>query len=259
MSIPEAALNVRINEAVACITICNPKRLNALTFEMWQSLPTILEEFDSDSSVRAIRLEGEGQAAFASGSDISQFGERRSTPKGMALYNETVNRAVAALSRVSKPTVAVVRGFCFGGGLALATHCDIRYATEGAIFAVPAAKLGIGYNPLWGHKLATLMGPAIAKEMLFSAERFDAQRALSVGLINRLLDDEKIDVAINNMVKLAPLTQIAAKMAIDHADRTKETGPDLVKQAFDRCFASADYVEGRSAFSEKRPPVFMGR
>lgn len=244
--------------AIATVTFDNAARLNALSFDMWSSLPEQLEALDRDPEVRVIVLQGEGEKAFCSGSDISQFGERRSTPEGTALYNTAVDVAVKAVANVGKPTVARVRGYCFGGGAALAIHCDLRYAAANAAFCIPAGKVGLGYNPLWLQRLASLVGPAYAKEIMYTAQQYDAAASLRMGLINAELDDAETDKVLQKIAGLAPLTHVASKVAIDSSCAPGGLDVARSKASMDACFASADYIEGRQAFSEKRKPVFTG-
>jgi enoyl-CoA hydratase/carnithine racemase len=245
--------------AIGQLVIDNQSKHNALSFDMWDSLPGLLRELDEDPEVRVIVLEGAGTRAFAAGSDISQFGERRNTPEGVALYNRTVEAAVAAVGAVRKPTVARVRGYCFGGGLALALHCDLRYASANASFSIPAARLAIAYQFSWLQRLAWLVGPAHAKEILFTAGRYDATQAVRMGLVNQILDDDETSAMLDTIASLAPLTHRASKLSIDMATAHAGAGREICEEAIMRCFDSQDYVEGRTAFTEKRTPEFKGR
>lgn len=251
-------MRAEVNAAVGTLLIDNKVRHNALSFDMWAALPALLQRLDDDNAVRVIVLQGAGDKAFASGSDISQFGERRSTPQGVALYNATVDAAVAALAAVRKPTVAKINGYCFGGGVALALHCDIRYATTTSTFSIPAGKVGVGYNALWLQRLAGLVGPGNAKEIMFTAARYDARQAERMGLVNQILDMSEMDERIQTIASLAPLTHRASKLAIDTAVRSATEGLEQCQAAIMQCFMSQDYVEGRTAFEEKRTPNFVG-
>lgn len=244
--------------AVGRVIIDNQAKRNSMSFDMWQSLPGHLAALDDDPSIRLVVLQGAGTRAFASGSDISQFGERRNTPEGVALYNATVERAIAALGAVRKPTVADIRGYCFGGGVALALHCDLRYASADASFCIPAGKVGVGYHELWLQKLAWLVGPANAKEIMLTARRYDAQSALRIGLVNQILDDAGVAGILQTIGDLAPLTHLASKLAIDTATAPADEGRAACQAAILRCFHSQDYVRGRTAFVEKRLASFRG-
>jgi enoyl-CoA hydratase/carnithine racemase len=260
--LPASASSIRCerNGAIGRLVIDNQSKHNALSFDMWDSLPGLLKELDNDPEIRVIVLEGAGSRAFAAGSDISQFGERRNTPEGVALYNKTVENAVAAVGAVGKPTVARVRGYCFGGGVALALHCDMRYATADATFSIPAATLAIAYQFSWLQRLTWLIGPANAKEIMFTARRYDAGQALRMGLVNQILDDDKeVDGILETIRSLAPLTHLASKLSIDTTAAHAGSGRDACQEAIMRCFGSQDYAEGRAAFTEKRRPEFKGR
>ncbi|ALM81671.1 enoyl-CoA hydratase [Bordetella sp. N] len=246
------------NGPVGTLTLDNLPKHNAMSFDMWQDLPLRLRELDEDPEIRVIVLQGAGEKAFASGSDISQFGERRNTPEGVALYNGTVERAVAALATVRKPTIARIRGYCFGGGVGMALHCDLRYATPDATFCIPAGKVGVGYNETWLQRLAWLVGPANAKEIMLTARRYKADEALRIGLINDIADDAQVEQTLQTIAGLAPLTHLASKLAIDTATAVSERGREACQQAIRACFASKDYIEGRDAFTQKRTPRFTG-
>ncbi|MEI2415923.1 enoyl-CoA hydratase [Orrella sp. JC864] len=254
----EPTLHYGVQDGVATLRIDHPARHNAMTFQMWQRLPALAAQAQDDPAVRVLLLRGTGGKAFCSGSDISQFGERRSTPEGIALWNGTVVQAVDALARVAKPTVALIEGLCMGGGMGLALHCDLRFATEDASFAIPAAKLGVAYYPSWLRRLSALAGPAVAKELMFTARRYDARQALSIGLVNAADGVEAALERVARMAALAPLSQAASKMAIDEAVAPGTHGEQACQQALERCFASDDYKEGQAAFQAKRPPVFVG-
>jgi enoyl-CoA hydratase len=255
----ESRIHSRVDAAVGWLTIDNIAKQNALSFEMWDSLPGLVRALDDDAAVRVIVLRGAAEKAFASGSDISQFGERRNTPEGVALYNATVDGAVAAIGGARKPTVAWIHGYCFGGGVALALHCDLRIAGERASFSIPAGKVGIGYNHLWLQRLTWIVGPARAKEMLYTARRYDADAALRMGLVNGQCDATAFDALLAEIGALAPLSLRAAKAAIDATIAAGPYNPALAQTAIAHCFESQDYVEGRNAFAEKRAPTFSGR
>jgi enoyl-CoA hydratase len=243
---------------VGYVTFDNPAKHNAMTFDMWQSLPALLQALDDDPAIRVIVLRGQGPRAFVSGSDISQFGERRNTPEGVTLYNATVDRAVASLGNVRKPTMAWIQGYCYGGGIGLALHCDLRYASADSAFSIPAGKVGLGYHELWMQRLAVLVGPANAKEIMFTARRYDSANAMRMGLVNDVLPEEAVADIVRTIASLAPLTHLASKLAIDTACRPLEEGRQACQAAIRRCFDSQDYVEGRTAFVEKRQPAFQG-
>jgi len=254
----DSRIHSQVDGPAGILTIDNLAKHNALTFDMWDSLPALVRTLEDDRAVRVIVLRGAGEKAFASGSDISQFGERRNTPEGVALYNATVDRAVAAVGAVRKPTVAWVQGHCFGGGLALALHCDLRIAAQNAVFCIPAGKVGLGYNHLWLQRLTWIVGPARAKEILYTARRYSVDEALRMGLVTQCGDAKAFSAVLQEIGALAPLTLIAAKAAIDATIAAGPYEPAAAMAAIQRCFESRDYVEGRNAFAEKRTPAFNG-
>ncbi len=242
----------------------NPKRLNAVSFDMWKAMPEILADYAADDDIRVVIVTGAGGKAFVSGADISEFEEKRGSEAAIAEYNAAGEGARAALADFEKPTIAKIRGYCIGGGLAVALNCDLRIASEGSRFAVPAAKLGLGYAFPGIARLSDLVGPAIAKEIFFTARQFSGEEALAMGLINRLVPANVLDSYIEDYAATiaanAPLTIRAVKMAVEEYVKPEgERDLATVQDAVDACFASTDYVEGRTAFMEKRKPAFQGR
>lgn len=245
------------------IIASNPSRMNAFTAAMWRALPEVLAEAEADPEVRVIVLRGAGTRAFSAGADISEFDSARSGDSSAA-YDALNDAAFRALSGCTKPTLAMIHGFCLGGGLAIALCADIRLADEAAEFAIPAAKLGLGYNARWMRPLLAAVPPSRAKEMLFTGRRFKVAEALSMGLVNTVVTTAELEETTRalaaEIAANAPLTVRAAKRTIDELTRHPET-PDLkaLDAAVAACFASEDYAEGRLAFKEKRKPRFKGR
>jgi enoyl-CoA hydratase len=248
---------------LAWIVIAQPARLNALTAAMWERLPVAIAEADADASIRVVLLRGEGRRAFSAGADISEFDTAREGAAAAA-YDALNHAAFDALSGAGKPVIAMIEGFCLGGGLGLALCCDLRVAAEGAQFSLPPAKLGLGYHPRWIKPLLACVSPASAKELLFTGERFGTHDALRMGLLNRVTPPGALEAEVRGLAGTiaanAPLTIHAAKRAIDAFGPSlgAETMQDLTELA-ERCFASDDYAEGRRAFREKRKPQFNGR
>jgi enoyl-CoA hydratase len=257
------SLRLLRTSATATIVIENKSRMNALTAAMWRQLPGLIAEAEGDPGVRVIILRGEGERSFSAGADISEFETARAGSNAIE-YDALNDAAFNALSRCSKPTIAMIHGFCLGGGLGLALCTDLRFADEKSEFAIPAGKLGLGYNARWVRPLLAAVPAARAKEMLFTARRFKAEEALAMGLVNSLVPapelQAKVSALADEIAANAPLTVRAAKLVIDALVRHPET-PDTsaLDAAVDACFDSADYAEGRRAFLEKRKPRFEGR
>lgn len=252
----------RRDGAVGWVTFDNPARRNAVSVAMWQQLGEAVEGFAADREVRAIVVTGAGDKAFVSGADISEFEQRRSTPEAIADYAGISQKANAALRRVAKPTIAMIRGYCFGGGVGVALGCDLRVAADNAVFSVPAARLGLAYPFDVLTLLTEAVGTAYAKEILITARRYTAAEALAMRLVNRVVPDADLDAAIAEWTAMiadnAPLTMAASKVAVNAVP--SGPGGDLaaVAAATKAALDSADYREGRRAFMEKRKPVFTG-
>ncbi len=242
----------------------NPARRNAVNLAMREAVGQILEAYGKDDDVRVLVIRGSGDKSFVSGADISEFKDKRQDAKAEEAYQAAVKRSQQAMAAFDKPVIAMIQGYCIGGGVNVALEADIRIAADNSTFAVPAARLGLGYG-YWGLKrLVDVVGPAYAKEILFTARRFDAARALAMGLVNCVVPVGELEATVRqyaaDIAANAPLTIKTAKAAID-AIAKDPAERDLAKiEAMTKaCFDSADYAEGRKAFMEKRKPVFTGR
>ena len=245
------------------ITISAPEKLNSMSEKMWQQLPEAVAQLEKDPAIRVLILRGDGTKAFSAGADISEFDKVRHGAAARA-YNEANSAAFRAIMACSKPTISMIEGHCLGGGLLLALASDLRFAAEGARFALPPARLGLGFNLDWtALTLKTLPAP-FAKEMLFTGARFSAEALLAQGALNRVFaDDELLDKTRSIALDIAgnaPLSLLAFKRAIDDlAALTMLEDRAPHDRATRACFESEDYKEGRLAFQEKRKPNFKGR
>jgi enoyl-CoA hydratase/carnithine racemase len=242
----------------------NPERRNAMSLAMRDAMADIFEAYATDPEVRVLVLRGAGGKAFVSGADISEFKEKRNSADAEAEYQAAVARSLKAMAAFEKPTVAMIEGFCVGGGMAMALECDLRFASEDSEFGIPAAKLGLAYSFDNLRALSNVVGPAYAKQILFTGARLPARKALEIGLINDMVPRAELEARVRavcaEMAGNAPLTIRAAKATINEIvkDESKRDIPKIERMMKD-CFDSQDFKEGREAFMAKRKPVFQGR
>ena len=234
-----------------------------MTLAMWQQVPELCAQASSDASIRVVVMRGAGERAFVAGADISQFSEQR-TPDKADAYSLATAAASGAIEAITKPVIAMIHGFCIGGGLALALAADIRYAAADSQFALPPAKLGIGYGAEGIADLVDLVGPSVTKEIIYTADLFGAPAALRWGLINQIAAKTDLEAFVRSqcatMATRAPLSQLAAKTAVSSVLRSSDSElANRRKQTIDACMQSSDYVEGVAAFLDKRSPKFQGR
>src|SRR4051794_9842150 len=258
----EARLRVERDGAIGRMVFDNPARRNAISGDMWRAIPGAMAQFDADPAIRCIILRGEGTLAFAAGADISEFEKRRSSEASTNEYESAVEAAQHALEHSSKPVIALIHGFCIGGGLEMALACDLRYASDASRFAIPAARLGIGYGVHGTNRLVATVGHAMAREIMFTGRRYSGDEALAMGLVNRVLPQAELDEYVRllavELADNAPLSIAASKRIIDTII-APQGDFSATRELIVRCMRSEDYVEGRRAFMEKRAPKFSGR
>jgi enoyl-CoA hydratase/carnithine racemase len=252
------------DDGVGLITFNQPEKRNAMSMEMWTGLGEILDEFREDGSVRVVVMTGAGNKAFVSGADISQFEKNRNSADAQKEYDRATGIGREKYHSFDKPIIARIRGFCLGGGLAIAMAADLRIAATDSQFGIPAAKLSIAYAADSVRRLIDLVGPAHARMILYTARRIDASEAQRIGLINQMVSEEDLNETVLEIARTiadnAPLSVAASKLTINEMLKD-ESQRDMVaiQRAMETCFNSADYREGRTAFMEKRSPNWVGR
>lgn len=256
------SVSISVESGIALMTLSNPERRNAISAGMWQQIAAFAGETHRHGEIRAAILRGEGDLAFSGGADISDFNAARSDASGAQSYDDLVEAACAGVEALPFPTLALIHGACVGAGAALAASCDLRVAAENAFFAIPAARLGLGYDPRGLPRILRAFGSQGSRILFFMAERLNAQRAYEMGGLDYLTPateaDETATRLATRIAENAPLTLKAAKLSIRAAEGASHSVLVEARRATVAANSSADYQEGRLAFSEKRAPRFSG-
>jgi enoyl-CoA hydratase/carnithine racemase len=255
---------MKADGAVAWVTISNVARHNAMSRTMWLQLADVVAQVEADNALRVLVLKGDGDKAFVSGADISEFEGRADSKEASDEYARAVAGAERALTNCTVPVIAMINGICMGGGLGLAVSCDLRYASSDARFRMPAARLGLGYGLDNMRRIVNVMGAPGAADIFYTARIFDGVEAERFGLVHRAVDAVALESLVKETAEMvaanAPLTLHAAKLAIRAASHEADAAEEkAVAAAVARCGDSDDYTEGRTAFMEKRVPDFQGK
>ncbi len=250
--------------AIGWLTFNNPARRNAMSQEMWEGTAQVMADFAADPVIRVVVMKGAGDKAFVSGGDISEFEKTRNSAESAAIYGQTASRARQAMSGLEKPLIAMIRGYCLGGGLGVALNADLRIASSDSQFGIPAARLSIAYGFDGVKSLVSLVGPSVAKQILFTARRYPAQTALRMGLIEEVVAPEDLEATVRDYAETiadnAPLSVRATKLTVAQVLKDEsQRDMDLLKELSHEALNSYDAREGRQAFMEKRKPVFLSR
>lgn len=253
----------RRNGVVGHMIFNNPERHNAVSLDMWDAVEAILTDFEADPDIRVLVLSGAGGKSFVSGADISKFEEERGSAEAVAHYNDRIKIVYDRILQFPKPTIAMINGYCLGGGLNLATVCDLRFCSTKSKFGMPAAKLALGYPFHSIQRLVGVIGAPAAKDLMFSARHIDADEAYRVGLVHTLVSEEELESFVTDYATQiganAPLTLRSMKFIVGEVMKdSDERDLAACQEMVTACFASEDYVEGRTAFMQKRKPVFKG-
>lgn len=253
----------RVTGPIGWISFNDPAKHNAISIDMARAVPEIVASFEENKDIRVIILRGAGERAFAAGSNISSFGEVRNSPEQNHQYHQINEAAYNAFYYCSKPTIAMINGYCIGGGLDFATSCDIRLCADNGVFAIPAARLGLGYGYEGQIRLNRIVGPMYGRDIFFTGRHYNAQEALKMGLVHNVVPGENFEQYVNEyalkVAQNAPMTLAAIKRAFIELEKDEsERDMSAAQKLIDACFKSADYQEGRAAFAEKRLPQFRG-
>lgn len=264
LALQTSKIVARKSDGIGWLTFNQPEKRNAISLEMWTAVRTAADLFAKDESVRVVVMNGAGGKAFASGADISEFAKARASAEAEETYHAIADGARTALRAMGKPIIAMIQGYCIGGGCATALLADLRIATPESRFGVPAARLGVAYSLEGLHRLVALVGPSVAKEIMFTGRQFTAAEALASGLINRIVEAADLESTVTDLAQTiarnAPLSIHHSREAIDMlAGDPAAWNREWIEELYANCFDSEDYREGRTAFMEKRAPTFRGK
>jgi enoyl-CoA hydratase/carnithine racemase len=264
ITLPTPKILARIEDGIGWLTVNQPEKRNAISLEMWDAVAAAAQRFAEDDAVRVVVMHGAGGKAFASGADISEFDTVRASADAEAEYARRSSEARKRLEELEKPLIAMIQGYCIGGGCATALIADLRIAGQGSRFGIPAARLGVAYAYESLRRLVALVGPSVAKDIMFTGRQLEAEEALAVGLINRVVAPEDLERTVTEIARTmaanAPLSIRASKEAIERiAGDPAKADRSRFDACYRACFDSADYAEGRAAFMAKRRPIFTGR
>ncbi|HEY0208864.1 enoyl-CoA hydratase [Acerihabitans sp.] len=249
--------------SVGWIIFNDPGKHNAISMDMARAVPGMVNAFERDKNIRVIIVRGAGERAFAAGSNISSFGDVRGNAAQNHEYHLINEAAYNAIYYCAKPTIAMIHGYCIGGGLDFATSCDIRLCAENAVFAIPAVRLGLGYGYEGQIRMNRIVGPTRGRDIFFTGRHYSAGEALAMGLVHDVVAAERLKERVTEyalqVAQNAPMTLAALKRGFIELERDESVRDLAAAQSLiDACFQSEDYKEGCGAFAEKRLPRFKG-
>jgi enoyl-CoA hydratase/carnithine racemase len=264
MHLPSGLIGAETTGAIGWLIWDNPDKLNALSPGMAEDALTVIEAYAADPAIKVVVMRGSGRKAFISGGDIKSFDKTRADAETARRAREAPEKLRRAMLTLEKPLIAMIYGYCLGGGLGMALNADLRFASSDAQFSVPAAVRGIAYAPSGLKQLVDLVGPSVAKDIMFSARRLKTDEALRIGLINRVVEAEELEAVTvayaETLAANAPLSIRASKffinqLGLERAQRDEGRMDAMQREAEN----SEDFREATRSFVEKRKPVFTGR